>query len=66
MAPTAPIKSPCILVCQLDFVTGCRLGSGRTGDEVAGWLDYTASERDAIMAGLPARLRAIGLPSGGD
>lgn len=66
MAATAPIKSPCNLVCQLDSGSGYCLGCGRTGDEIAAWLDYTDAEREAVMAGLPARLRAIGLPPGGD
>ena len=66
MSACPPIKSPCNQVCQLDLGTGYCLGCGRTGDEIAGWLGYTDAERDAVMARLPARLRAIGPPPGGD
>lgn len=60
------IKSPCILVCQLEFETGYCLGCGRTGNEIASWLRYSPEERDAVMAALPARLTSIGMPGAGD
>ncbi len=61
-----PIKSPCILVCQLDYESGYCLGCGRTSGEIAGWLRFTPGEREAIMSGLSARLESIGMPPAGD
>ena len=60
------VRSPCILVCELERSTGWCFGCGRSGDEVENWLAYTDAERDAVMAVLPERLVAIGLPAQGD
>lgn len=56
------VKTPCNDVCQLDRKSGWCLGCGRTGDEIMRWLRYSEGERDAVMAALPARLAALGLP----
>lgn len=56
-----PIKSPCILVCQLDHRTGYCFGCGRTGDEIMRWTSYTDAQRDTIMAGLDERLVRLGM-----
>ena len=48
------IRSPCIGVCDLDEHGYCR-GCRRTLDEVAGWINYTHAERDAIIADLGRR-----------
>ena len=56
------VKSPCNDVCQLDRASGNCFGCGRTGDEIMRWLRYTDSERDAVIALLPARLAAMGMP----
>jgi hypothetical protein len=61
----APIESPCILVCQLDWRSGLCFGCGRTRDEIARWTRFSDAERAAIMATLPARLEAIGMPRSG-
>ena len=50
------VKSPCLLVCELDRTTGWCFGCGRTGEEVENWLAYSDGRRDAVMAALPARL----------
>ncbi len=60
------VRSPCILVCELERVTGWCFGCGRSGEEVENWLAFSDAERDAVMAALPDRLVAIGLPAGGD
>jgi len=60
------IKSPCILVCQLDWTTGWCFGCGRSGDEVQNWLQFSDAERDAVMAALPERLTSLGMPAEGD
>lgn len=53
------MESPCILVCSIDMLTGYCFGCGRTRDEIAGWIGYSAAERRAVMAALPARLDMI-------
>ena len=58
-----PIKSPCILVCQLDHKTGFCFGCGRTGDEIMRWTGYSDEQRDAIMDGLDERLVRLGMKS---
>ena len=57
------IKSPCNNVCQLDWKSGWCLGCGRTGNEIAAWTSLSDAERDALMAAMPARLAAMGLPA---
>lgn len=59
---TGRVKSPCNDVCQLERRTGYCLGCGRTGGEIMRWLEYTDLEREAVMARLPARLHAMGMP----
>lgn len=56
---SADLKTPCIGVCALDQVTGQCFGCGRTGSEIAGWIAMSVAERDAVMAALPARVRAM-------
>ena len=53
------IASPCILVCSIDMKTGYCFGCGRTRDEIAGWMNYTAQERAEIMDSLEARLATV-------
>jgi predicted Fe-S protein YdhL (DUF1289 family) len=63
----AAIRSPCIRLCTLDPASRTCLGCGRTLDEIANWTRYTDGEREAIMARLPERLKAMEhhtMPSG--
>ena len=53
------IETPCNKICAIDPVLGLCIGCGRTAAEIAGWIGFTAQERRAIMAGLPARLDAM-------
>lgn len=55
------IASPCLRVCMVEAHTNICAGCGRTLKEIAGWLRFSDSERAAIMAGLPARMKAAGL-----
>jgi predicted Fe-S protein YdhL (DUF1289 family) len=55
----AAIRSPCIKLCTLDPETKTCLGCGRTLDEIANWTRYGEAEREAIMARLPERLKAM-------
>lgn len=53
------IQSPCVWVCIIDADTGYCCGCGRTGDEVAGWIDYSVNLRSQIMETLPERVKTI-------
>lgn len=56
-APPKP-SSPCTKVCILDEATGLCRGCGRTRSEIAAWGFMSEAERQSIMTGLDARLRA--------
>ena len=58
-AQTRARHSPCIGVCKLDEQSGFCLGCGRTGGEIGVWSTLGGSERDAIWAELPERLKAL-------
>jgi predicted Fe-S protein YdhL (DUF1289 family) len=51
--------SPCILICSIDMKTGYCFGCGRTRDEIAGWMDFSDTERRDLMDILPARLETL-------
>jgi predicted Fe-S protein YdhL (DUF1289 family) len=54
--------TPCIAVCKIDPRTNLCFGCGRTLPEIARWGQMTAEERRALMAELPERMDAAGLP----
>ena len=47
--------SPCIGVCIIDPASGFCRGCARTIGEIAGWLDFSAEERQRILAALEER-----------
>ncbi len=53
----AMIESPCNKICTLDAAAAFCTGCGRTRSEIAQWSTITSSERRAIMAELPRRLK---------
>jgi predicted Fe-S protein YdhL (DUF1289 family) len=53
------VISPCIRLCVINAPSGLCAGCGRTLAEIGGWVDYSESERRAIIATLPARLARI-------
>jgi len=55
------IASPCTKVCPFDPRSQLCRGCGRTLDEIARWMSLGETERERIMADLPARLEANGL-----
>ncbi len=55
------ISSPCLRVCVVDGMADICLGCGRTLPEIASWGRKTEAERLAIMATLPARMKAKGI-----
>lgn len=54
-----PPLSPCIKVCAVSGQTGLCIGCGRTLQEIARWGAMEETERQAIMAELPARQAAL-------
>lgn len=57
-----PISTPCRQVCAVNGATGLCVGCGRTLAEIASWARLDEPARLAIMADLPARLRAAPSP----
>ncbi len=51
------IPSPCVNVCQMNPFNGLCRGCARTLDEIAGWLDYSAAEKLAVLEKLEERQR---------
>lgn len=51
----APVKSPCVSVCQLDPSGKICMGCRRTIDEIAAWGSMTPKQQRAVLAMLPAR-----------
>ena len=56
------IKSPCIRVCTMDPERDVCLGCCRTLDEILRWSGMSEAERDAVMADLPRRRKALNVP----
>jgi predicted Fe-S protein YdhL (DUF1289 family) len=61
----ARVKSPCIKVCAVDPQRRVCLGCCRTLEEIAAWASMSEEERDAVMAILPARRKALEVPEHG-
>lgn len=53
------ISTPCINVCAMDTESDQCFGCGRSRHEIAIWASITENERQAIMAGLPERVRML-------
>jgi hypothetical protein len=49
------VASPCINVCRMDAQSGYCEGCRRTLEEIASWSEYSAAEKRAVLALLPAR-----------
>ena len=54
------IESPCVSICVMNEATGWCIGCGRTLDEIARWGETNQTDRDAVMAQLPARMEKLG------
>jgi predicted Fe-S protein YdhL (DUF1289 family) len=54
-----PIDTPCIKICALDPASGLCRGCGRSGDEIAGWISFSAEDRRRIMAQAEERLKTL-------
>jgi uncharacterized protein len=51
----AKIATPCKQICELDTKKQICKTCKRTEDEIASWLDYTPSERKAVMKRIKER-----------
>jgi len=49
------VASPCVNICRMDAASGYCEGCRRNLDEIASWSAYTAAEKHAVLAQLPAR-----------
>ena len=49
------VPSPCVDVCRMNARTGWCEGCFRTIDEIAGWSQFSADEKRAVLAQLSAR-----------
>ncbi len=54
-APEAEVASPCIDVCRMDAASAYCEGCRRSLEEIAGWSAYSAAQKRAVLAQLPAR-----------
>lgn len=53
------METPCVNICLLDDASGLCVGCGRSGDEIARWVQLSPAERRAIMDALPERLERL-------
>lgn len=51
----APLRSPCVSICEMDAASGLCRGCKRTLGEIARWSSMDEAERDRVLAALPAR-----------
>jgi uncharacterized protein len=58
-AQEAEVASPCINLCRMDATSGYCEGCRRSLQEIASWPEYTAAEKRAVLALLPARKHTL-------
>ena len=63
-AESASVASPCNSVCIIDAVTGLCGGCFRTLEEIAGWIDFSATEKRRVIAALDSRQSNFGAAIG--
>lgn len=51
------VASPCVNICQINADTGLCLGCLRTLDEIACWLEYSSTEKLAVLERIDERQR---------
>ena len=56
---TPQIKSPCIKLCVIEPESGYCIGCGRSRQEIASWMSYSAAHREVVMLELPDRLEPL-------
>jgi len=55
LAQNAEVASPCVNICRMNAASGYCEGCRRSLEEIAAWSIYTAAEKRAVLALLPAR-----------
>ncbi len=55
------IPSPCISVCRIRPSAEFCIGCARSRDEIAGWLNLTDDQKNAVWSALPERRAQMGL-----
>lgn len=58
-AQETEVASPCINVCRMDETSGYCEGCRRSLEEIACWSVYSAAEKRAVLALLPARKQTL-------
>lgn len=53
------VASPCVDVCRMEAARGYCEGCQRSLDEIASWSEYSAAQKHAVLALLPARKQAF-------
>ena len=53
------LETPCVNICLLDDRSGLCVGCGRSGNEIALWVDMTPEQRRTVMKTLPKRLERL-------
>jgi uncharacterized protein len=53
------LETPCVNICVLDDRSELCVGCGRSGTEIARWVDMTSEQRRTIMKALPERLERM-------
>jgi predicted Fe-S protein YdhL (DUF1289 family) len=53
------METPCVRTCAVHPTLRLCVGCGRSLDEIARWVEFTAAERARVMAQLPQRMTAI-------
>lgn len=53
------METPCVNICVLDDAAGICIGCGRSGDEIARWVQMSPAERRTVMDTLPERLKRL-------
>lgn len=66
MSETLNIESPCKLICTLDILTGVCKGCGRTREDIAGWVGYSAAQKAFANIEAENRLRDYASEEGRD
>lgn len=57
------ILTPCIKVCEFDWLTEMCTSCGRTAEEISDWLSYSDEQRQEIINNAKERLNGMGRSS---
>jgi hypothetical protein len=59
--PKKDLESPCVEICQFDYVKGVCIGCHRTLDEIGEWINCGSEEKKRILANVEERKKDVGL-----